>query len=392
MPQLQQVSEPELITAPPERSTRPRYRVGGVWSAVALYAGLRAFGVLVTWWFAADRHRSVLRLLGGHDAVWYAGIARHGYDAAIPLRPDGGLAMTNLAFFPLFPGLIALADPVLPGGTATAGVVISWLAGLAAAGLLYAIGAHLRDCATGILLAALWAVLPHAFIESMGYTETLFTALAAGSMLALLRRSWLTAGVFCLLAGLTRPTGSAIILVVGLTALIAVVRRRDGWRPWAAGLLAPLGLIGFMAWVGQRLGRVDGYLHVQNDAWRMYYDLGSYTAGTARGLLLKASPLALYVVSLTLLIAVALLIIMATDRTPWQLTVYSAAIVAMAFFGDSYYNSKARLLIPAFPLLLPIASALAKARRVTTVVVIGLLAVVSAGYGVYLSLVWTYSP
>jgi Gpi18-like mannosyltransferase len=120
-----------------------------------------------------------------------------------------------------------------------------------------------------VLLAALWAVVPHALVQSMGYTETLFTAIAAWSLFALLRRHWLAAGLLCALAGLTRPTGVALVVATALAALVAVVRRRDGWRPWLAGALAPVGSLGYLVWVGHRLGRADGYLHVQKDAWRI---------------------------------------------------------------------------------------------------------------------------
>ncbi|MFI1992255.1 hypothetical protein [Actinoplanes sp. NPDC020271] len=390
-PQEPAPQEPAPVApAPEDAPVRPGLRAA--WPAVALYAALRFVGIAVAWAFAADQHRSLLKLLGAYDAIWYAGIVQHGYDTAIPLKANGSPATTNLAFFPFFPGLVAIVDPVLPGGADVAGIVVSWLAGLAAAWGLFAVGAFLRDRRTGIILAGVWAVLPHGFVESMGYTETLFTALAAWTLYALLRRNWLTAGLLCMLAGLTRPTGSALIAVVGLTALIAVVQRRDGWRPWVAGVLSPLGFVGFFAFVGHRLGRADGYFHVQNDAWKMSYDFGQNTIKTTHTLLTKPSALALYVVALVVLIAAALLIILATDRVPWQLTAYSAIILALSFFGDSYYNSKARLLIPAFPLLLPVASGLARARRPIAVVVLGLLTVISALYGVYLSMVWTASP
>lgn len=390
VPRQRSATEGDPVPASP----RPeRFGVRAAWPAVALYAGLRLVCLAVAWAYAASSGKDLWALLGKYDAIWYAGIVERGYDAAIPLRPDGGLATTNLAFFPLFPGLTAALDPIVPGGAGSAGIVASWLAGLAAAWGLFAVGAHVRDRRTGILLAGVWAVLPHAFVESMGYTETLFTALAAWSLFALLRRRWLTAGLLCLLAGLTRPTGAAIIAVVGLAALIAVIRRRDGWRPWLAAFLAPLGFLGYVAWVGDRLGRADGYFHVQNDAWRMGYDLGGYTVSTTSGLLTKSSPLALYMVVLVLLIAVTLLVAVATDRrVPWELTVYALLIVGLAFFGDSYFNSKARLLIPAFPLLLPVAAALASARRTVMVAVLTLLTLISASYGVYLGLTWTYSP
>ncbi|MBG0567971.1 glycosyltransferase family 39 protein [Actinoplanes sp. NEAU-A11] len=362
------------------------------WPAIAWYAALRGISLLVLWLAASDQNRSLLTILGKYDAIWYARIVTNGYDHVIPLKPDGGLATTNLAFFPLYPGLTALADFVLPGGARTAGIAVAWLAGLAAAWGLYALGAHLRDRRTGVILAALWAVVPHGLVQSMGYTETLFTALAAWSLFALLRGHWVTAGLLCTLAGLTRPTGAALVATVGLAALIAVVRRRDGWRPWAAGALAPLGLLGFVAWVGHRLGRADGYFHVQNDAWKMSYDTGAFTLKTVYSGLTKAMPLAFYVTMLILVIAVALLAVLAFDRAPWPLVLYAGLVVAMVFFGDGYFHAKARLLLPAFPLLLPIAFALAGARRRVTVVVLAAMTAVSAAYGVYLAIAWTYSP
>jgi len=362
------------------------------WPAVAGYAGLRLVSILFLWYFAAEQHKGLLSLLGKYDAIHYAGIVTHGYDHAIPLKPNGDLAITNLAFFPLYPKLTALFDPILPGGAATAGIVVSWLAGLAAAWGLFAVGTHLRDRRTGIVLAALWAVLPHALVQSMGYTETLFTALTAWSLFALLRRRWLTAGLLCMLAGLTRPTGAALIAVVGIAALIAVCRRQDGWRPWLAGALAPLGFLGYVVWVGHRLGRADGYFHVQRDAWKMSYDTGAYTLRIMHTLLVKAQPPAYYVTAIVLLLAVALLALLITQREQWPLLVYSALVVAMAFFGDGYFHAKARLMMPAFPLLLPIAYALARSPRSARVIVLAALTVISAGYGTYLALAWPYSP
>src|SRR5688500_4153953 len=54
------------------------------WPALALYLGLRTFGILVLWFFAADRNRGLLDVLSRYDAVHYAGIVARGYDAAIP--------------------------------------------------------------------------------------------------------------------------------------------------------------------------------------------------------------------------------------------------------------------------------------------------------------------
>ncbi|BCJ46123.1 membrane protein [Actinoplanes ianthinogenes] len=372
----------------------PRRRVGlrAAWPALAGYALLRAAGLLTLWYFAAAKHRGMGFLLGRYDANWYVGIATRGYDTAIPLNPDGSLATTNLAFFPLYPGLIALADRILPGDAHLAGIAVAWLAGLAAAWGLFAIGTHLRSRRAGVLLAALWAVLPHGLVESMGYTETLFTALAAWSLFAVLRRHWLTAGLLCALAGLTRPTGAALAAAVGIAALAAILRRHDRWRPWAAGLMAPLGFAGYIIWVGHRLGRADGYFHVQKDAWKMSYDNGSYTLSMARDLLAKPSQLAYVMCTLVLLAAIALFFALSANRQAWPLAVYALVIIAMVVFGDGYYHAKGRLLMPAFPLLLPIATALGAAHRRTVIAALLFLTAISTTYGVYLALYWTHSP
>src|SRR5690606_26574392 len=192
---------------------------------------------------------------------------------------------------------------------------------------------------------------------------------------------------------LVRPTAGALVLAVGLAALVAVWRRRDGWRPWAAGLIAPLGLLGYLGWVALRLGRLDGYLHVQSAAWHMSFDGGRDTYRTLLAILTKPThPLSRYVVTAVLAVAVGLFILAALDRLPWPLLVYTGAVLVLALGTAGYYHSRARLLIPAFALLLPPAAGLAAARTRTVVVVVGLLAIASAWYGAYLCLLWRFSP
>jgi len=392
---------PAALSAPtsriPARRAAVREKIArwspGVPAALLLYALLRAAGLLTLGAYAAAQHRGVSpwHALIRFDAAWYAQIAAHGYDTALRIGPHGVPATTNLAFFPLYPGLVALVHLVLP--VAAAGVVVSWAAGLGAAWGLYALGAHLRDARTGVLLAGLWAVVPHAVVESMGYSETLFTALAAWSLLAVLRRQWLTAGILCLLAGLTRPTSAALVAAVGLAALVAVCREPRAWRAWCAMVLAPLGLLGFVGWVGVVLGRADGYFYVQNVAWRMRFDGGGDTVRKLGTVATHAVPLAYVVTTAVLVIGLTLLVIGIGERLPWPLLVYAAGVLAVVLGGAGYYWAKGRLLLPDFPLLIPIAYALARARgRTTPIAVITLLAVLSAFYGVYLCLIWKSSP
>jgi len=389
-----------MVAAPAAEVARVAVRVRQAARAAApaliAYGVLRVLGVATLAVAAAREDRSVWKLLGRFDATWYVQIAESGYDPAIPTRADGGLASTDLAFFPLYPALIAVLDPVLPGVAPVAALVISWLAGVVAAAGLYALGLHLRDRRTGIALAALWAVLPHAIVQSMGYTETLFTALAAWSLWALLRGHWLVAGGLCGLAGLTRPTAGALVAAVVLAAAVAILRRRDGWRPWAAGLLAPLGLLGYLLWVGHRLGRLDGYLHVQSDAWGMSFDGGRFTLDVLGRVLTTPQDLVIYVTTLVVILAVllfALVVALAVvGRVPWPLLVFAGLVLILALGGEGYFHAKGRLLLPAFPLLLPIAFGLARARTLVWLVVFVALAAFSSWYATYLCLVWPRSP
>lgn len=371
---------------------RPGPLSGGAALAVLGYAVLRAAGVLVLWAFAERRDRSVWELLGSWDGVWYRTVVERGYDQVVPLAPDGTYATTNLAFFPLFPRLIGWLDPVLPGGVLAAQLTVAWAGGAAAAWGLYTVGAHLRGRRAGVLLALLFAVLPHAVVESMGYTESVFTAFAAWSLWAVLRRQWIAAGLLCSLAGLTRPTGAALAAAVGIAALVAACRRPRTWEAWVGGALAPVGLLAYADWVGDRLHRFDGYLVVQGDGWGMAFDGGGYWWDTLFQVLTEAMDLQMYVVSLVLLIGFGLFVLAIGERVPWPLLLYAALLLVMAVGGDAYYHAKARMLLPAFPLLLPVAYALAKARARTAVVTMAVLALFSSWYGAYLLLVWTHSP
>jgi hypothetical protein len=390
-------AEPATGTQPagPDR-VGPLRALSGAWraarAAVGLYLLLRLVGVAVLALMAHRAGRTPWAPLFGYDAVWYLDLARHGYDTVMQTRPDGSYATINLMFFPLYPALVAAVDAVLPGGTGVAALVVGWAAGLAAAWGIYAVGALVRDRRTGIVLAALWALVPPAIVQSMAYTETLFTALAAWTLYALLRRHWVTAGLLCAVAGLARATAVALIAAVGLAALVAIVRRRDGWRPWVGALLAPLGFAGFAAWEGWVLHRPDGMFWVQRVAWKIWFDGGSYTLDTASKVLTQPQPLVMYVVTAVLGVAIVLLVLGVADRYPWPLLVYSAVALVVVLGGHNYYYGKARLLMPAFPLLLPIALGLAAARTRNRVAVLASLALASAWYGAYTCLTWHLSP
>ncbi|WP_405111467.1 hypothetical protein OG559_01620 [Micromonospora sp. NBC_01405] len=354
-------------------------------TALGAYVMIRLVGLLTVYFWARNTDRSPAELLTKSDGTWYLAIVQHGYDGYEKTQ-------SNMAFFPLYPGLTAALEWISPLGPRAAALVVAWVAGLAAAWALFAIGEHLHDRRTGILFASLWGALPHGVVESMAYSESLFTALAAWALYAVLRGRWLTTATLCVLAGLTRPTASSLIAVVGLAALVAIVRRRDGWRPWAALLLTPAGWLGYLAWVGTRTGRVDGWFHIQDAGWGTSFDFGVYTAQRGQEVLGQVAALPLFVVTLVLLLSIMFFVLSLLDRQPWQLLLYSGLLLVTTLGAAGYYHSKARFLLPAFPLLLPAAVGLARAGWARAITVLVTLTILSAYFGGHLLLVWTKSP
>ncbi|MGW8761750.1 hypothetical protein ACWGN5_04520 [Streptomyces sp. NPDC055815] len=347
-------------------------------AALGGYAAARIVGLVVLAVAAGVTGKDGLhRLKGRWDSVWYVRIAEHGYGYQVTL-PNGDVH-SDLAFFPLLPALERGLCAVLPVDAATAGLLVSWTAGLAAAWGIHRCGAHVFGARAGVLLAVLWGVYPTAFVQSMAYTETLFTALAAWSLYAVLRGRWILAGVLCAAAGLTRPTAAALIAALVITALVALVReRRLPPRTVAGVLIAPLGWLAYVAYVGVRQGSPTAYFEVQA-AWGNSIDGGVALARFIAGL---PWPAALGLCAALALLG-RLIVLCVRQRQPLPLLVYTIGVVFVSLVGAAYFGSRPRLMMPAFGLLLPPAVALARVRSRIAVPVLAGLALASGVYGAF---------
>ncbi|MFF3913449.1 glycosyltransferase family 39 protein [Streptomyces sp. NPDC001852] len=405
------------------------------------YAAVRALGLVVLAVWSAARGKSAYTLLTARwDALWYTRVAELGYGYEVRL-PNGDVH-SNLAFFPLLPWLERLGHAALPLSYADAGFVVSLLASLAAACGIFAVAERVYGSRAGVCAVLLWAVLPVGIVQSMAYSESLFTALAAWSLYALLTGRWITAGTLAGLAGLTRPVGAAVVAAVWVAGVISFVRERSVmrtpgaydnehapahtsgvsgvtqapartpgthttsrnprrpelplvthasgtpraplWRRVLGMVIAPLGAAGYVLWVGQRTGKgVFGYLDVQA-GWRNGFD-GGYAF--ARFVADKFTSFPTAFAGAGLIIGVALLLwLYATGvrrRQPVGLLVYTGVVLALALCASSYFGSKPRLLMPAFPVLLPLACALARLRTSRSALVTTGLALATAVYGAF---------
>lgn len=390
---------PQVTPARPRPGRRPvRGRAAAALTAAApalgAYAAVRVVGLVVLWAAASAAGKDAPHLLSERwDSLWYQRVAENGYGYTVTL-PDGGVH-SDLAFFPLLPALERGIAEVTPLGLAAAGLLVAWTAALLAAWGIFAVGARLYGRRAGVVLAALWGVYPTAFVQSMAYTETLFTALAAWSLYAVLTRRWIVAGALCVLAGLTRPSAAALIAALAVTAAVTLVReyrtgagvgaggggglvRRNG-RMLLGVVVAPLGWLAYVVFVAVREGRPFAYFDVQAQ-WGNSIDGGAALASFILGLPLPGM--------LGLCVALAalggLVSLCVRRRQPLPVLVYTIAVVVISLIGSGYFGSRPRLMMPAFPLLLPPAVALLRLRSTArTAAVVAVLAVASAAYGAW---------
>ncbi|MFI9810635.1 hypothetical protein [Saccharothrix variisporea] len=389
--------EPEDAPSARDRLARAaRHRVVLVLAPAVVYLAVREFGLLVLALMAERWNKDVTRVLTSWDGQWFLGIAEGGYDSvpsglvdAFGRRTDE----TPLAFFPGYPALVRWVDG-LPGVEPVgAAFAVSLVSGVFCAYGLRRLGSRVFGGSdrAGLVLVVLFAASPMAVVLSMTYSEATFCALAAWSLVGVVERRWVLAGLCCAAAGLVRPTAAALILAVCLAALVAVVRRWDGWRPWVGGLVAPLGLLGYLAYVAVRTGQWDGWFAVQQRGWDSRFDGGAATWKFA--LLILGEPRSVLELATVwfLVVAIALVVLGIRRGLEWPLVVYGAGVLAMDLGSNGLMNSKARLLLPAFTLLVPVALAMARRRTSTVVAVLVGITVFSAWFGAYAITAWQYA-
>ena len=379
---------PRPVTEPGTETRTHLSTAAALGGALGLFAAARLLGVaalaLTAW--ATDGHWPAL-LGRSWDSQWYLGIAAHGYGRALHFQP--GVVHSDLAFFPLYPALVRAVTALSPLSGGAAGLLVSWLAAAVAACGLYALGARLHGRAVGTALVLLWGLLPHSVVLSMAYTEPVLTAFAAWALYAVLDGRWVWAGTLAALAGLARPNGFAVAAAVLAAAAYEIWRARGKvvHRLWTGALLAPSGWVAYVLWVGHRKGDLlGGYFEVQR-RWGSRFDFGRGSLLFAKHLLLHADRFVFPMTMMIVAAATVLYALLLADRAPLPLLVYTGVLLLITLGGSGFFESKPRFLLPAFPLLLPLARALvrtARARPWHATVVVGALAGLSFGYGAYL--------
>lgn len=285
-------------------------------------------------------------LIGLHwrwDAIHYYTVAGDGYESGGPL-----------AFFPLLPLLIRFGAAILNGfefhtpqpiGEAEsapliAGILIGHAAALLAFWLLYRLAWFETGEQSTARRATLYAaIFPLAFLYSTPHTEALFLALSVGTFLEARRGNWIRAGLWAALASATRPVGILLlpaILVEGFLALRAGrLRPEDRWRLMLAPVLAPTGLLLFMAHLWNRTGDPLAFAHVQEAEWAREAQIPFVALydGFRHALNPGWSPSrevwSIGVLELTIVVTFLAILVMSVRTWPLSYTVYGAATFAV---------------------------------------------------------------
>jgi Mannosyltransferase (PIG-V) len=168
------------------------------------------------------------------DSLNYLKLAQYGYVGSGEMR-------ALLVFYPLYPWLVRFLTELTSNYLISA-LLISTIASIAAGLLLKKL--ILLDHSEETARRAVWFlfIFPTSYFLHIGYTESLFLALALGGFISARTKRWWLAGVLSALACMTRGTGLVLLPALAFEAF-AEFRASHRWN-WS-WLWIPIALLGF---------------------------------------------------------------------------------------------------------------------------------------------------
>lgn len=260
-------------------------------STIAITVGTRC-AVLLAGWLAVSAvgyqlapgqpriaRSELLNLPARHDAGWYLGIARHGYD----WRPEIRDRQQPVAFFPAYPVAMRLGGDLVTvpaklfaaprffeNGNARVlwgGVFASWLcvlaAGLRIASLAEREGLGPSRAKWVVALTMCW---PFALFFSTAYSEALFLLALAGTLLAWRKGEAGKAAIWGLLCGLTRSNGWTVSVALMADLFLNKASRPQAPAKVLAGLAPVAGTACFSLYIYSLTGSFFAWAAAQR-AW-----------------------------------------------------------------------------------------------------------------------------
>ncbi len=309
---------------------------------------------------------SVERRFEAFDASYYAEIVRQGYPKVLPSS-----GQSAIGFFPGYPLVVRAVDDVFRTPIWLGLIGVSLLSGAIATLLIALIARETGMANASRAPAVIWQALPVSFLLSVGYSEGLFVALSALCMLMLLRNRWVVASLCAACAALTHPTGVVFVLV-GLIAAFTRGRNRPQVKALGVSAGASIGILTFCVYLKFHVGSFTAYFASKRQGWGNHEDFGEAAVKFVGRALIDPTLHPWWdIVTMTMALALILLIAMIRTRTPAMLVGYVLGVLFLATtFGIASITSFPRMTFAAFPLFFPLGRWF-KGRR--TLVATGLL-------------------
>ncbi len=281
------------------------------------------------------------------DANWYMSIVSDGYQW---VQGD----QSNVAFFPLYPLTVRCLGWALGGRYLIAGLALStaYLFG----GLAFMYRLVRDDFGDDIAGRAVWllAIFPTAVFFTTLYTESLFLMTSVATFYYARRGRWAMAGVWGLMASLTRITGLLLVLPLAwefLSQRDFSIRKVRPAILWIS--MVPGGVLLYMAYLYLGFGRPLAFAETQVAGWghELTPIVGSFTHDVS--FLVNQSELwVIYELAATALLIA--LTVLAVKKLPGSYTFYMIMSLLLPLSGGTT-KSMSRYLLVVFPMFILLA-------------------------------------
>jgi len=363
-------NQPSLARQPLGKILRIRYRMTPWWlRVVVVWALSRVVTTTILLWFAARQganpwtaaNPDYLSFSQLWDSTWYHIVAVAGYPSTLPVTAAGHVGENAWAFMPGYPLLVRGLMLITGLPWAPVSVFVSVAFSLAAALMLYRLLRLVLPGETALFGVVLFCVAPLSPILQVSYAESMHVFLLTLALYLLVQRRYVALVPVIALMAITRPSGLAFALALGLHGVHRfVTRAKDPFPAWERILLLGVttfsGLMGlawpFLAWMAT--GSITAYTDTEL-AWRSSYvgnlELVPFTSWVQGAQFWLPGPVGIIVLIVLVGGFFAFLFSPLARRLGPTLRIWAAsyALYLLAVFFPQ--SSTFRLLIPLFPLL-----------------------------------------
>jgi hypothetical protein len=348
---------------------RVRYRLAPWWLRVLVVFVLsRLVTTAILLSFAAKQptnawtgaHPGYLDFAKIWDGHWYFIIAVGGYPSALPITADGHVGESAWAFMPAYPMLVRALMFATGLDFAVLAVFVSVAFALGTALMFYKLMNLVLPGGTALFAVVLYCFAPLSPLLQVAYAESMQAFFLTLALYLLLKRDYWRLLPVVVVMSLTRPSGLAFALALGLHVVYRwVTRERDPFARRDIVASVTVGIVSVasgLAWpviAGVATGSPSAYTDTEL-AWRSAY-IGYQELIPLTPWFLGANFWVPGVLGVVLLVAAVLVFTAAMFTRPVRrlgpdirLWVASYVLYLLAVFFPQ--SSTFRLLLPVFPL------------------------------------------